>query len=81
MIRVSVMYPNEKGKRFDLDYFVHRHVGLVHKYLDSAGLVPLFSSHIVRRRWASSRFGQVTGSREVPYSLSGLAVETSRNHL
>ncbi len=21
MIRVSVMYPNEKGKRFDLDYF------------------------------------------------------------
>ncbi len=39
MIRVSVMYPNEKGKRFDLDYFVHKHVGLVHKKLDSAGLV------------------------------------------
>ena len=39
MIRVSVMYPNEKGKRFDLDYFVHKHVALVHKKLDSAGLV------------------------------------------
>jgi uncharacterized protein (TIGR02118 family) len=39
MIRVSVMYPNEKGKRFDLDYFVHKHIGLVHKKLDSAGLV------------------------------------------
>ena len=39
MIRVSVMYPNEKGKRFDLDYYVHKHMALVHKHLDSAGLV------------------------------------------
>ncbi len=39
MIRVSVLYPNEKGKRFDLDYYVHKHMGLVHKKLDSAGLV------------------------------------------
>ena len=39
MIRVSVMYPNEKGKRFDLDYYVHKHMALVHKLLDSAGLV------------------------------------------
>ena len=39
MIRVSVMYPNEKGKRFDLNYFTTRHMGLVHKKLDSAGLV------------------------------------------
>jgi len=39
MIRVSVMYPNEKGKRFDLDYFAHKHIGLVHKKLDGAGLV------------------------------------------
>ena len=39
MIRVSVMYPNEKGKRFDLDYYVHKHMALVHKFLDSAGLV------------------------------------------
>ena len=39
MIRVSVMYPNEKGKRFDLDYFATKHIGLVHKKLDGAGLV------------------------------------------
>ena len=39
MIRVSVMYPNEKGKRFDLDYFAHKHMALVHKKLDQAGLV------------------------------------------
>ena len=39
MIRVSVMYPNEKGKRFDLNYFATKHIGLVHKKLDGAGLV------------------------------------------
>ena len=39
MIRVSVMYPNEKGKRFDVNYFATKHIGLVHKHLDSAGLV------------------------------------------
>ncbi len=39
MIRISVMYPNEKGKKFDLDYYCHKHMGLVHRKLDSAGLV------------------------------------------
>lgn len=39
MIRVSVMYPNEKGKRFDLDYFTAKHMALVHKLLDPTGLV------------------------------------------
>lgn len=39
MIRVSVLYPNEKGKRFDLDYYVHKHMALVHQRLDSAGMV------------------------------------------
>src|SRR5512136_1330771 len=39
MIRVSVMYPNEKGKRFDINYFATKHIGLVHRKLDSAGLV------------------------------------------
>ena len=39
MIRVSVMYPNEKGKRFDLDYFTTKHMALVHKLLDPTGLV------------------------------------------
>ena len=39
MIRMSVMYPNEKGKRFDVNYFATKHMALVHKKLDSDGLV------------------------------------------
>jgi uncharacterized protein (TIGR02118 family) len=39
MIRVSVMYPNEKGKRFDLNYFATKHMALVHRLLDPTGLV------------------------------------------
>ena len=39
MIKMSVMYPNEKGKRFDADYFAHKHVALVHKKLGPAVLV------------------------------------------
>jgi uncharacterized protein (TIGR02118 family) len=38
MIRVSVLYPNTGGK-FDLDYYVNKHIPLVHKLLDSFGLV------------------------------------------
>jgi uncharacterized protein (TIGR02118 family) len=37
MIRVSVMYP--QGGKFDFDYYATKHMGLVHKLLDSFGLV------------------------------------------
>ena len=37
MIRVSVLYPN-KGE-FDMDYYRSKHMALVHKLLDSEGLV------------------------------------------
>lgn len=37
MIRVSVLYP--KGGKFDFDYYVNKHIKLVHKLLDSYGLV------------------------------------------
>lgn len=37
MIRVSVMYPNQGGK-FDIDYYLSKHVGLVHRLLDPYGL-------------------------------------------
>ncbi len=38
MIRVSVMYPNESDK-FDMDYYLNKHIPLVHQLLDSFGLV------------------------------------------
>jgi uncharacterized protein (TIGR02118 family) len=37
MIRVSVLYP--KPGKFDFDYYATKHMGLVHKLLDSYGLV------------------------------------------
>lgn len=37
MIRVSVMYA--KGGKFDFDYYKEKHMGLVHRLLDSYGLI------------------------------------------
>jgi len=37
MIRVSVLYP--QGGKFDFDYYVNKHMKLVHKLLDPFGLV------------------------------------------
>jgi uncharacterized protein (TIGR02118 family) len=37
MIRVSVMYA--KGGKFDYEYYISKHMGLVHKLLDPFGLV------------------------------------------
>ena len=39
MVRVSVFYPNESGKKFDLDYYKKRHMGLVEERLRSFGLL------------------------------------------
>lgn len=39
MIKVSVMYPHEEGKRFDMDYYASRHRKMVHDLLDPEGLV------------------------------------------
>jgi uncharacterized protein (TIGR02118 family) len=38
MVRVSVLYPNDGG-RFDMDYYMTRHIPLCHRLLDSCGLV------------------------------------------
>ena len=38
MIRVSVLYANEPGKRFDHDYYVHKHMTLVKNRIGGAGL-------------------------------------------
>jgi uncharacterized protein (TIGR02118 family) len=36
VIRVSVLYPNSEGKRFDEDYYVNKHMTMVADKLGSA---------------------------------------------
>jgi uncharacterized protein (TIGR02118 family) len=36
MIKVSVLYPNEEGKSFDMDYYVNRHMPMVQEKLGAA---------------------------------------------
>ena len=39
MIKVSVLYPNEEGKKFDMDYNTGKHMPMVHSRLDSMGML------------------------------------------
>ncbi len=39
MIKVTVMYPNEEGKKFDMDYYLNKHIPMVQGLLASGGLV------------------------------------------
>jgi uncharacterized protein (TIGR02118 family) len=39
MIRITVLYPNESGKKFDHDYYVNKHMKLVRERLGAFGLV------------------------------------------
>jgi uncharacterized protein (TIGR02118 family) len=36
MIKVSVFYPNEAGKKFDMDYYCNKHIPMVQQKLGSA---------------------------------------------
>lgn len=38
MIKVSVMYPNEPGVQFDMDYYVEKHLPMVRDRLGAACL-------------------------------------------
>ena len=39
MIKVSLLYASEDGKKFDMDYYANKHMPLVHQRLDPAGLI------------------------------------------
>lgn len=39
MIRISILYPNEPGKKFDHTYYAKAHMTLVQKRLASLGLI------------------------------------------
>lgn len=39
MIRVSVMYPAGEGKKFDVTYYMQKHMSLVRERFGGAGLV------------------------------------------
>ena len=36
MIKVSVLYPNDEGCRFDIDYYCNRHMAIVREKLGAA---------------------------------------------
>jgi len=39
MIRVTVLYPNKPGGKFDFDYYLNKHMKLVHDKFGPMGLV------------------------------------------
>ena len=39
VIRASVLYPKEPGKKFDFDYYINKHMVMVRKRLKPHGLV------------------------------------------
>ena len=39
MIKVTVLYPNQPGKKFDLDYYLNKHIPMAQQRLKPYGLV------------------------------------------
>ena len=39
MVRVTVLFPNEEGKKFDHDYFQNKHLPMVARLLTPLGMV------------------------------------------
>lgn len=38
-VKMSVIYPQQEGKRFDMDYYASKHRRMVHEALDPEGLL------------------------------------------
>ena len=36
MIKVSVLYPNDEGARFDMDYYVQQHIAMIQRLVGDA---------------------------------------------
>jgi uncharacterized protein (TIGR02118 family) len=36
MVKVSVLYPNEEGKKFDMDYYCNKHIPMVQQKLGAS---------------------------------------------
>jgi len=36
MIKVSVLYPNDEGNHFDMDYYINKHVAMIQQTLGAA---------------------------------------------
>ena len=36
MIKVSVLYPNEEGKKFDMEYYVNKHMPMIQRKLGAS---------------------------------------------
>jgi len=36
MIKVNVFYPNEEGKKFDMEYYCNKHIPMVQQKLGAA---------------------------------------------
>jgi uncharacterized protein (TIGR02118 family) len=60
MIKFSVLYPNEPGKKFDWDYYLSKHMPMAHQLLDPLGLV-------------RSEVDKGVGSAEAPATFVGAA--------
>ena len=63
MIRISVMYPNQPGARFDMDYYAESHMDMVHRCFDSHGL---------RGVTIDRGVGGGTSGSEAPYLCMGV---------
>jgi uncharacterized protein (TIGR02118 family) len=60
MYKVSVMYPNQKGTRFDLEYYRTTHMALVEKHMKPFGFL---GAEVLR--------GVSGGGRPAPYVCIG----------
>ncbi|MDI1447432.1 EthD family reductase [Polyangium sp. 6x1] len=61
MYRVTVLYPHEEGKRFDLDYYVQKHVPLVKSLLGPFGLKSAEVAEGLPRNGAPAPFVVIMG--------------------